>query len=189
MVHDDSHRTLRASADSISRRAGSIGMTALPGTVNGRDFSASICVKNLKFSRHTPEYWDKFPLSSPSSRVYPNADARRHRPQDPQPAAIRQPYHHAGTRRQGRPVGLALPPPGETSGGARRDHALYRHRRPEIAGVARQRVHLDHARAAEGGGPQPVREGDLEMGRGAGVLSDDRKPRLSAAVSYTHLTL
>src|ERR1700710_358443 len=32
MVHDDSHSTLRASADSISRRAGSIGMAALPGT-------------------------------------------------------------------------------------------------------------------------------------------------------------
>ena len=33
MVHDDSHSTLRARADSVSRCAGSIGMTALPGTV------------------------------------------------------------------------------------------------------------------------------------------------------------
>src|ERR1700755_2826489 len=31
MVHDDSHSTLRASADSISRRAGSMGITVLPG--------------------------------------------------------------------------------------------------------------------------------------------------------------
>src|SRR6185437_4053008 len=29
MVHDDSHSTLRASADNISRRAGSTGMTGL----------------------------------------------------------------------------------------------------------------------------------------------------------------
>jgi DNA-binding Lrp family transcriptional regulator len=35
--------------------------------------------------------------------------------------------------------------------------------------------------AAEGRGPQPVCESDLEMGRGAGVLSDDRQPRLPAA--------
>jgi hypothetical protein len=33
MVHDDSHNTLRASADSISRRAGSTGMAVFPGTV------------------------------------------------------------------------------------------------------------------------------------------------------------
>jgi hypothetical protein len=33
MVHDDSHSTLRASADNSSRRAGSIGMAALSGTV------------------------------------------------------------------------------------------------------------------------------------------------------------
>src|SRR3982751_4889961 len=33
MVHDDSHRTLRASADNVSRRAGSIGMRELPGAM------------------------------------------------------------------------------------------------------------------------------------------------------------
>src|ERR1700740_2679870 len=31
MVHEDSHNTLRASADRISRRAGSVGMAQLPG--------------------------------------------------------------------------------------------------------------------------------------------------------------
>src|SRR5215470_6429187 len=35
MVHDDSHSTLRLSADSVSRRAGSIPMAAIPAMANG----------------------------------------------------------------------------------------------------------------------------------------------------------
>jgi hypothetical protein len=36
MVHDDSHNTLRLSADSISRRAGAIPMAAIPAMANAQ---------------------------------------------------------------------------------------------------------------------------------------------------------
>src|SRR6266446_1152491 len=164
MVHDDSHSTLRASADNNSRRAGSVAMAVLPNQWLGQDVNASTLAKNLKFSRHAAKNWDKLPIWSLQVRVYPNDHIRYDRPQNSRRAAIRRPHHHAATRRQGRAVGLALPPPGQVAGGARRDHALYRNRRPEIAWTACQRVHLDQAGAAEGGRPQPVRQGDLEMG-------------------------
>ena len=48
-------------------------------------------------------------------------------------------------------------------------------------GLACQRLHLDQTGAAEGRGSQSLCESDLEMGRGAGVLLDDRQPRLSLA--------
>jgi Lrp/AsnC family leucine-responsive transcriptional regulator len=48
-------------------------------------------------------------------------------------------------------------------------------------GPACQRLHLDQAGAAEGGRPQPLCARHLEMGRGAGMLSDDRQSRLSLA--------
>src|ERR1700704_2968070 len=111
MAHDDSQRTLRASADNSSKRAGSIAMAILRAYSVSVDFSGPRLAKNLKFSRHTRQYWDKFPQSDLKPRVHPNASPRRHRPQDPRPAAVRQPNDHAGTGRQGRPVGVALPPP------------------------------------------------------------------------------
>jgi hypothetical protein len=53
MVHDDSQSTLRASADSISRRAGSVGMAGLPAPWLPHDINGPAVAKNLKLSRHT----------------------------------------------------------------------------------------------------------------------------------------
>src|SRR4249919_2867366 len=183
MVQDDSHSTLRASADNNSRRADSIGMGKRSGLEDQiwPNSSGPEVPINLKFTLHTRQYWDKIPLLVPSDRVHSNACPRRHRPQNPQPAAIRQPHDHAGARRQGWPFRVALSPPGEIAGRARRDHPLHRDRRPEIARAACQRLHLDQAGAAEGGRPHPFCQGDFEMGRGAGMLFDDRQPRLSPA--------
>jgi DNA-binding Lrp family transcriptional regulator len=89
--------------------------------------------KNLKLSRHTRDFWDKLSMVPPEIRVHPNAQPGRHRPQNPRHPADRQPQHHAGTRRQGRAIGVAVPPPCQADGRARRHHPLYRHRRPEIA--------------------------------------------------------
>src|SRR4030081_3765025 len=75
MVHDDSHKTLRASADSNSRRAGLVAMAVLPGTVITANVTAPTSAKNLKFSRHTPANWDKLPIRITPARVYPSADA------------------------------------------------------------------------------------------------------------------
>src|SRR3954447_19920327 len=60
------------------------------------NFTGPEVPRNLKFSRHTHQNWDKLPPVSQKHRVYPNACPRPHRPQNPQPAAIRQPHDHAG---------------------------------------------------------------------------------------------
>ncbi len=87
---------------------------AIPKISNSRDIRRPILVYIPMFSLHRREF---IPMYRP----------RRHRPQDPAPAADRQPHHHAGARRQGRPLGVALPPPGQTAGRARRHHPLHRH--------------------------------------------------------------
>src|SRR5579862_5306185 len=175
MVQDDSHSTFRVNAESISRRAASIAMAFLRTLAGWRSNLNPVGTSNyLKLSRHTYQYWDIFLIPRHFYGLHPNERSRRHRPQNPRTAAIRRPHHHGRTRRQSRAVGVALSSPRQAARRARRDHALYRERRPEIAGAARLGLHLDQARAAEGGGPQPLRARDLEMGRGAGVLSDDR---------------
>src|ERR1700744_4015884 len=73
------------------------------------DVTATMPAENLKFWRHTPIIWDILPTGIRITTVYPNEQPRRHRPQNPQSPAIRRPHHHGGTRREGRPFGLALP--------------------------------------------------------------------------------
>src|SRR5581483_11143311 len=149
MVQDDSHSTLRESADSSSRRLGSMAMTSPPGDSRSETyFNPATAPIILNFSRQTAINWYKLPKCAPYTRVHPNARPRCHRPENPHPAAIRRTHDHAGARRQGRAASVCL--------------------------------HLHQARAAEGGGSRPLCQGDLQMGRGAGVLSDDRQPRLSA---------
>src|SRR3954447_19022038 len=105
MVHDDSHSTLRDSADSISRRAGAIPMAAVPAMANKANSNPRGLRKNLKNWRHTRVSWDKLPGLARKPRVHSNDDPRCHRPQDPEPPADRRPHDHAGARRQGRAVG------------------------------------------------------------------------------------
>jgi hypothetical protein len=88
----------------------------------GANVTATMPAGNLKFWRHTSIFWDNLPTNAPQSMVHTNAQPRRYRPQDPRPSAIRRPHHHGRTRREGRAFGLALPPPGEASGRARRHH-------------------------------------------------------------------
>src|SRR4051794_26917777 len=114
MVHDDSHRTFRASAESIWRRVGSIAIMASP-EVTTSDVSAQARSKNLNFSRQRWALWDKIPNRPLLVRVYSNAHAGRHRPQDSQRSANRQPHHHAAARRTGRAFGFTVPSAGETS--------------------------------------------------------------------------
>src|ERR1700722_9284188 len=108
MVHDDNHSTLRARADSISRRAGSIGMAGSLKFIGQKISKTTPCkverarlaapapgnhiavraAKNLKFKRHTFKNWDKLPIQAIDDRVHPNARTGRHRPQNPRSAAI-----------------------------------------------------------------------------------------------------
>jgi hypothetical protein len=56
MVQDDSHSTLRDSADSISRRAGSIAMTGLAGLEESTNLNPAPPPGFLNFSRYTDDY-------------------------------------------------------------------------------------------------------------------------------------
>src|SRR6185437_16750572 len=61
IVQEDSHSTLRASADRVSRRADAVGMAKLPALGFGDPIAADVTApgfaENLKFWRHTLIFW------------------------------------------------------------------------------------------------------------------------------------